>query len=317
VAVAAIWFWSLGPAKSVPLKMWDWLGASRHPGGDEIVLDHRDPAVGRVLVEFAVGEVGELILAELVVRRVGRAAGIGVHELRLGGRGRLGTHELAIVATTPGHLSLVGEDVIDGYLVGAAPERVPLGHLDTAFVTPDEVQGQRILAVSQREVGLGGRVEGLVRGSDALGVVEKSRLGDEQRWPVGGEQLEGLVALIRRECVGVQARGPDGAAASVDFEIEYIGAHSYPGGAVSRRSGCRRAGRAGSLGLGARDWRLGGHGRGIDRSRRPRRDTRLGRGLGLNLGLWTRLAVVLLPCLPYQHQHEHQGEDEDQANVVH
>src|SRR5690606_34921521 len=97
----------------------------RDPGGEEVVLEHRDPAAGDLLVEGAVlGEILELALVELVR---GAVPGGAVEAVRLG-LGEAGLdhrrhpHELAVDVALPGRAALVDNLVHHLHRVLAAAE---------------------------------------------------------------------------------------------------------------------------------------------------------------------------------------------------
>src|SRR5690606_30485953 len=125
------------------------VAGARDPGGEEMVLEHRDPAAGDLLVEGAVlGEILELALLELVGRAVPGAA---VEAVRLG-LGEAGldygrhAHELAVDVALPGRTALVDDLVHHLHRVLAAPEGPGAADGDAVGAGPFERHRHAVLA---------------------------------------------------------------------------------------------------------------------------------------------------------------------------
>ena len=129
--------------------------------GEEIVLDHGDPAILHIPVQVPTGELVETVLLVFVFRAVDGTAGVGVHEDTATIR-RFAALELAIFTSGPQRVRTILDPMRDLYIVGTTVEGIDLVNLDAGLGLPDQVYLQAVLPIGHDVTSLRTAVDRLV-----------------------------------------------------------------------------------------------------------------------------------------------------------
>ncbi|ABA49432.1 hypothetical protein BURPS1710b_0305 [Burkholderia pseudomallei 1710b] len=210
-----------------------------NPGGREVVLNHRDPAVvgGRDVIGLVLVDVAERDLLEVLLIRVHRRPEERMREHRRLDR-RVVAHELHVYARRHGRGADVLDLRVDADHVAAARERVRLHHLHAALHRRFERQLQRVLVGRERRRAGHLRIDVVVIREIAAEQARAREIRVVRRVIEQRHRQVGLLAVARLRQRQLRER----AAARVDLAIVDVGreAHELR---LRRRRG-RRGGRA-------------------------------------------------------------------------
>ncbi len=274
------------------------------------MLDHGDPAAGLAALQIRVAHVREIDFVVGLIRAGDDTAGVGVGTEKPPCCLHLGALKLAVHARVPRLTGTVFHLVMQVDGVTVTMEGVNLRHPHAVVTAPLERHFQRVTAVSQCVLTLGGGELGMMVGGIAVhrgGFTAQTRLGEKYVRRLELHEWKGRVFLREGHGIVEQRQAPDAAATQIDVQIEHVRAHADL--FVGRRRGgsgqvrCRGeilTGNSRQRGYVLFEHR---HGRAVfaDRRRRCR-----------SQGLRT---IVLLPSLPQQKAH-HDKRDQQKISQL-